>query len=92
LETPLVVALDGPLARAELPRLCARVAAALGTSSGAGVECDVHAASPDVVTVEALARLRLLTKRHACAWSVRGSSPELRDLIDFLGLRAALGD
>jgi ABC-type transporter Mla MlaB component len=90
LQTPLVVALDGPIARADLPRLCARVGAQIDAADGGVVECDLRAAAADAVTVEALARLRLLTRRHACSLRLRGAPPELFDLIDFMGLRHAL--
>ena len=90
MQTPLVVALDGPIARADLPRLCARVGAALAHADRCGVECDLRAAAADAVTVEALARLRLVTRRHDCALHLRGASPELCDLIEFMGLQTAL--
>lgn len=90
--TPLVVALDGPIARAELSRLSARVCAQLDEPAHGDVECDVSRAAPDAVTVDALARLGLLARRHDRRLHVRGASPQLLELIDFMGLRAALAD
>lgn len=88
--TPLVVALDGPIARAELPRLCAHVRAGLESTARASVECDVCAAAPDAVTVDAIARLVLLARRHGQPFRLHGVSEELLDLIELMGLRAAL--
>lgn len=61
--------------------------------SGASVViCDVSSASADVITVDALARLQLVAGRNACRVRLRCASPELRSLIEFLGLWEILGD
>lgn len=43
-------------------------------------------ARPDLALVDALARLRLAAGRRHCTVTVRGASPELRGLLDLVGL------
>ncbi len=74
------------LTRADIPALCADI------PEGGTVVCDVRAVTrPDVVTVEALARLRLTARRRGCTLVIDGADPGLRALIDLLGLRESLG-
>ena len=85
-------AIRGPIARADLPGLCARVCALL-ERTGAGVAlCDVRGVEPDAVTVDALARLQLGARRHGCQVRLRGASSELLDLVAFMGLSDVLPD
>jgi ABC-type transporter Mla MlaB component len=51
---------------------------------------DVSAARADAVTVDALAQLQLLAKRRRCQIRLRGCSPALRDLVEFMGLTNVL--
>jgi ABC-type transporter Mla MlaB component len=90
--TSIRVAAD--LTRADIPGLCADLADRLRSAEAGGtVVCDVRAVTrPDVVTVEALARLRLTARRHGCALVVDGAGPRLRALIDLLGLTQPLGE
>jgi hypothetical protein len=44
----------------------------------------------DAVTLDLLARLQLTARRCGFELQLRGSSPELRELIAFAGLSAAL--
>jgi pimeloyl-ACP methyl ester carboxylesterase/ABC-type transporter Mla MlaB component len=76
----------GPVTRAELPGLCDRVCALLTDSSADVVLCDVDCVEPDAVTVDVLARLQLAARRNGCRIRVRGASPDLCELIDFMGL------
>ena len=86
----LAFAVRGPIARADLPGLCDRVCA-LFRSSGAGVAfCDVRSVDADAVTVDALTRLQLAARRHGCQVRLRNASSELRELLDFMGLRDVL--
>ena len=79
-------AVRGPIARADLPGLCGRICALL-EQSGAGVAvCDVSGVEPDAVTVDALARLQLGARRHGCQVRLRHASPELLQLVEFMGL------
>ncbi len=82
----------GPgITRADLPALCAGLAELLRGRPAGVVVCDVTAVSrPDVVTVEALARLRLVARRHSWRLEVGGAGPELVGLVRLLGLSDAL--
>ena len=82
----LVIA--GPVTCADVPGLCARVAALLdGAGGGRVVICDVAALGrPDAATVGALARLQLTARRLGGRIRLRHASPELRELLSFLGL------
>jgi ABC-type transporter Mla MlaB component len=88
----IAFAVHGPIARDDLPGLCARVCALL-EGSGAGVAlCDVCGVVPDAVTVEALARLQLAARRYGCQVRLRNASDELRELVTFMGLADVLPD
>ena len=54
--------------------------------------CDVAAAAPDAVTVDLLARLELAARRSGCRVRLENASPELCELIAFMGLRDVLCD
>jgi ABC-type transporter Mla MlaB component len=56
------------------------------------VFCDVQGVTADAVTVDALARLQLAARRCQCQVRLRGASKELRELVDFMGLRDVLPD
>ena len=78
-------ALRVPLTRDDLQGLCERVCRLIQP----GVEIarfDVSAARPDAVTVDALAQLQLLARRRGCQVRLLGCSPELRELVAFMGL------
>jgi anti-anti-sigma regulatory factor len=83
-----LIRIAADLARADLPGLCADLADRLRCQAPGGtVVCDVRAVvRPDVVTVEALARLRLTARRHGYALAVVGAGPQLAGLIGLLGL------
>jgi uncharacterized protein len=83
---------EGPIARADLPGLCDRVCAVLAGSEAEVALCDVGTVEPDAVTVDALARLQLAARRHGCRVRLRGASPELRELVEFMGLTDVLPD
>ena len=88
----LAFSIRGPIARADLPGLCDRVCALLGESRAGVALCDVRGVEPDAVTVDALARLQLAARRHACRVRLRHASDELRDLVAFMGLDEVLPD
>jgi ABC-type transporter Mla MlaB component len=89
--TPMVAfAIHGPLLRADLPGLYARVCRQLGAAPGPVVVCDVTGVEADAVAIEALARLQLGARRHGCRVQLSGASPELCALIDLLGLTDVL--
>ena len=85
-------AVGGPIAREDLPGLCARVCALLEKSRPDVVFCDVHGVEPDAVTVDALARLQLAARRYACRVRLRNASEDLLDLVAFMGLDDVLAE
>jgi mannose-6-phosphate isomerase-like protein (cupin superfamily) len=82
----------GPISRDDLPGLCARVCSILDRRSAGAVLCDVRGVEPDVVTVDALARLQLAASRHRCRVRLRNASAELLELVAFMGLADVLPD
>ena len=80
----------GPIARADLPGLCDRVCALLAQAEPGEVRCDVDGVEPDAVTVDALARLQLAAQRRGCRIRLENASPELRELVELLGLTEVL--
>jgi len=47
---------------------------------------DVRGADPNAITVDALARLQLAARRLSCRLLLRNASPELLELVAFMGL------
>jgi hypothetical protein len=94
--TPMTVsatsfAIGATITRADIPALCAGLAELVRGRGGGVVVCDVSdVAHPDVVTVEALARLRLTVRRHGWSLVVAGAGPDLLELVRLLGLTDAL--
>lgn len=86
----LVFAIEGPIARADLPGLCGRVCVLLEESGADGAVCDVATVDVDAVTVDALARLQLAARRRGCLIRLRHASPELVELVAFMGLADVL--
>ena len=78
----------GPLARSDLPGLYDRACGVLTACPGEVLICHVRGVDADAVAVEALARLALGARRHSCRVELRGTSPELDELIELAGLRA----
>jgi len=76
----------GPLLRADVPGVCDRVCAILTAAAGASLVCCVDDCSPDAVTVDALARLQLAARRCGCRILLRGATPQLLELVGFMGL------
>jgi ABC-type transporter Mla MlaB component len=87
-----VFAVGGSIARADIPALCNALGTLLADTDAEVVDCDVGTLDrPDAVTVEALARLQLTALRRGSRIRVRNASPELCELIEFMGLRAVAG-
>jgi ABC-type transporter Mla MlaB component len=79
--------IDGPIARADVRRLCERVRVLLEGTDAELVLCDVDALSdPDLGTVDALARLQLTARRLGRRIRLRGACDELQDLLALSGL------
>ena len=84
-------ALGAAVTRADVPALCADLAGRLRGRRGDVVVCDVAGVQrPDVVTVEALVRLRVTARRHGRRLVVAGAGPALLQLVGLLGLTDAL--
>ncbi|MGE5690390.1 MAG: STAS domain-containing protein [Pseudomonadota bacterium] len=88
----IAFAVHGPIARADLPGLCNRVCALLRERRPREALCDVQSVPADAVTVDALARLQLAARRLGCTIRLRHASPELRELVAFMGLTEVLSD
>jgi ABC-type transporter Mla MlaB component len=88
----IAFAISGPIVRADLPGLCARVCKLLEGSAAGVAVCDVSGVDPDAVTVDALARLQLAAHRHGCQVRLRNASDELLELLAFMALRDVLAD
>ena len=85
-ETIDSVPIRGPLRRADLPGLYARVCRTLEAHAGSPVVCDVTSVASDAIAVEALCRLQLGARHHRCEVRLRGASDELLELVAYLGL------
>jgi hypothetical protein len=79
-----LLALSGGIAPADIPDLCER-ATKLLVDTDADLVCDVGAADPDAVTVDALARLHLTARRLGREMHLRHVSRELENLLAFIG-------
>jgi ABC-type transporter Mla MlaB component len=80
----------GPIARGDLPGLCARICRLFSENPATELLCDVRTIEPDAVTVDALARLQLAAQRNGRTVRLHHASSELVELVDFLGLRSVL--
>jgi ABC-type transporter Mla MlaB component len=90
--TTIEFAIWGPIGRDDLAGLCGRICAILNGSGAELARCDVTGVGCDAVTVDALARLQLAARRMGCQVRLRGASPELLDLVAFMGLQDLLPD
>jgi ABC-type transporter Mla MlaB component len=88
--TRIAFTIHGPITREDLPGLCDRVCALLSASRAEVAVCDVDGVGVDAVTVEALAQLQLGARRNGCRVRLCGASPELLELVRFLGLTDVL--
>ena len=83
----IVLVLSGPILRADLAGLCERVQTLLENSNADVAVCDVEGvADPDVVTVDALARLQLIAQRLGCEIRVLHAHGVLQDLLTLTGM------
>lgn len=97
MEAPLPAALvvSGHITRDAVPRLCAGLEALLAaTPDATTVHCDLSGVvRPDLTTVEAIARLSLTARRTGHrTLRLHGTPPELRALLDLVGLGETVGD
>jgi anti-anti-sigma regulatory factor len=83
----IVLVFGGPVTREDVPGLSDNVCALLQASDAELIICDVAAVvDPDVAAVEALARLRVATRRLGRRMHVRNASPDFEALLAFMGL------
>ena len=54
------------------------------------LRCDAQSLPADAALVDALARVALVARRHGCELWLCDAGPELRELIDFMGLSDVL--
>jgi anti-anti-sigma regulatory factor len=55
------------------------------------IAVDVSALAPDATTIDALARLGLAARRRGLEVRLRDPTPQLRELLAFVGLEGVLG-
>ena len=89
--TTVAFAVAGPIARADVPALCGRVAALLEATGADIALCDVAALPADATTVDAVARIALAARRTGRRVVVRDAAGDVLDLLAFAGVAAALG-
>jgi ABC-type transporter Mla MlaB component len=82
--------IHGPIDRSDLAGLCRRVGGLLADSRAEVAICQVERVEVNAVTIDALARLQLAARRHGCRVRLCGASPELLELVDFMGLTDVL--
>ena len=83
----IVLVFGGPVTRGDVPGLCDSVCALLQASDADLILCDVGAVvDPDVAAVEALARLRVATRRLGRRMHVQNASVDFEALLTFMGL------
>jgi ABC-type transporter Mla MlaB component len=86
-----VLAISGPISRADIPWLCRRVRSMLQDGDVELVVCDLAGVrAPDAVTLDALARMQLAARRSGRHMRVRHACDELRDLVTLTGLSEVL--
>jgi ABC-type transporter Mla MlaB component len=91
-QTTISIVVRGPIARPDVPGLCDAVSELLETSGASVALCDVCSVEPDAVSVDALARIRLIARERSCDVMLVGASTDLRNLIAFMGLQDVLLD
>jgi ABC-type transporter Mla MlaB component len=89
--TTVAFAVAGPIARADIPALCRRVAAVLEASGADIALCDVTTLTADATAVDVLARLQLAARRMGRRLVLREAADDLLDLLVFVGVAGALG-
>lgn len=85
-----VLIVAGPIAHGDVYALCECLRVLLEASDAEVIVCDVRALAADAVTVDALARLQLTACRLGRRICLHRSSPELDQLLSFVGLSDVL--
>ncbi|MDX2727513.1 STAS domain-containing protein [Streptomyces sp. PA03-2a] len=97
-KTPKALVIAGRVTRPDVPALCAELESLLYDPEGrardpdVGVDCDVGGVEQvDLILVEAIARLGLVTRRAGRGrLRLRNVPPELRNLLHMVGLADAV--
>jgi ABC-type transporter Mla MlaB component len=89
--TTVAFAVAGPIARADVPALCRRIAALLEAAGADVALCDVGRLPADAAALDALARIQLAARQRGGGLVLRHAADDLRDLLAFAGLTEALG-
>jgi hypothetical protein len=86
-----LLAIDGPISLADITGLCNRVNRVLQGGSASVVLCDVGALTdPDLISIDALARMQLTAFRLGGQLRLRHASTQLRGLLALTGLHEVL--
>ncbi|NUK07975.1 STAS domain-containing protein [Streptomyces lunaelactis] len=86
----IVVRIAGNVTSADVPRLCDELCVQLMDTDATEAICDVgELGRPDLAAVNAVARLQLTARRMGCRILLRNAAPELRALLDLVGLGEA---
>jgi STAS domain len=88
----LVFAIRAPIRPDDLTGLSDRISELLEETRPDVVHCDVGRLEPDAVAVDALLRLRLAVQRRGCCLRLLNASPELFELVVFMGFEDVLCD
>ncbi len=87
----LEVVLRGPISRAEIASLCDGARALLDANDAELVVVDLDGlVDPDVVTVDAMARLQVTARRLGRGVRFRGACREVHELVALTGLGEVL--
>jgi ABC-type transporter Mla MlaB component len=76
----------GPIRPEDLAGLSVRVCRIVRAHPGAVLTCDVASVAADAGTVDALARLALVARRHGSRVRLVSCAPDLLDLLTLMGL------
>jgi hypothetical protein len=88
-----LLAIDGPIALTDITELCTRVTRALRDCYASVVLCDVGALrNPDLVSIEALARMQLTAVRLGGQIRLCHASTEMQGLLAVTGLCEVLSN
>ncbi|MDW5598750.1 STAS domain-containing protein [Conexibacter stalactiti] len=90
LPPPSSFAIQGPLAREDLPALYDRFCSFVSEHAPERVLCDVTGVEPSAVTVDALARMQLAARRNGCTVTLCHASERLLALVALMGLADVL--
>ncbi|HEY6398344.1 MAG TPA: STAS domain-containing protein [Solirubrobacteraceae bacterium] len=82
--------LEGPIARSDVPGIVARLSARLEHGEAAIVVCRLRGVDASAASLDALARLQLVARRHGGRVTLMGASGALRELIAYAGLQDVL--